>query len=259
MKMAWLGLVTFCVFTMALGCRTASPDWNGTWRINPSKGNFQGPIFTISISADGEYRFDNGRPSFAFRCDGKERQIGNNRTRVCVKSSATVLDLTQKENGLETSTNRWELSDDGKVLTMTATALRPSGPIVIAQLVASRISGSSDFAGQWRDTSYLQSHAEMTLRIDNRILHIAYPNAGQYIDAPFDGVDAPVYGPHAPKGMTYTARLVGQREILTLTKSNGKALIQGSLQLSGDGNVVTETWWNPGQPANKGIIVYERK
>ena len=84
--------------------------------MNPSKGNFQGPIFTISISADGEYRYDDGRSSFTFRCDGKDRPIGKNRTQACVKSSATMLDMTRKENGAKTNAYHWELSAGGRFL-----------------------------------------------------------------------------------------------------------------------------------------------
>src|SRR5258708_7231046 len=99
MRNACFGWVVFCAFAATLGCRGPSTDWNGTWKLNPSKGNFQGPIFTISISADGEYRYNDGHSSFTFRCDGKDRPMGSNRTRACLKSSATVLDLTRKENG----------------------------------------------------------------------------------------------------------------------------------------------------------------
>lgn len=141
----------------------------------------------------------------------------------------------------------------------TVTAYRPSGPVVTAQVVASRMSGSNDFAGQWRDTTYLQRHTDMTLRLDSQTLHITYPSAGQHVDAPFDGVDAAVHGPHAPEGVTYTIRPVGRREISTLTKRNGKTPTQGSLELSDDGRVITESWWNPGQPADKGTFVYERE
>jgi hypothetical protein len=176
-----------------------------------------------------------------------------------VKSSATVLDLTQKENGVKTSVSHWELSGDGKVLMSTATAFRPSGPVITAQVVASRMLGSNDFAGQWRDTTYLQRHANMTLRLDSQTLHISYPSAGQYIDSPFDGADSPVHGPHAPEGVTYTVRLVGRREISTLTKRNGKALTHGSLELSKDGSTITDSWWNPDRPTDKGTFVYEKK
>jgi hypothetical protein len=226
--------------------------------MNPSKGNFQGPIFTISISADGEYRYDDGYSGFAFRCDGKDRPTGNNRTQACVKSSATVLDLTSKENGAKTKASHWELSADGKVLTMTATAFRPSGPVITIRVVASRMSGSDGFAGQWRDPSYLQRHADMTLRLDTQTLHIGYPSAGQYIDAPLDGVDAAVLGPH-PEGVAYAARLVGQREFLVLMKRDDKVLLEDSLELSNDGRVITYSWWNPDRPTDKGTFVYEKK
>src|ERR1035441_1074989 len=107
-------LAVFLASALVSACsaQQPSPDWNGTWKLNPSKGNFQGPVFSISISADGEYRYDDGYDSFTFRCDGKDRPTGNNRTQACVKSSATVLDLTQKENGVKTKANHWELSSD---------------------------------------------------------------------------------------------------------------------------------------------------
>lgn len=184
--------------------------------------------------------------------------MGNNRTRACVKISDTILDMTRKENGVKTNAYRWELSSDRNILTSTVTEFRPSGPVITGQLVASRISGSNDFGGQWRDTSFLQRHADMTLRLDSQMLHIDYPGATQYIDAPLNGIDAPVNGPH-PEGITYSVRLAGRRELLTLTKRNGKVVIQGSLELSADGRVITDSWWNPGRPTDKGAFVYEKK
>jgi hypothetical protein len=258
MRNAWFGRVIFCALAATLGCGAPSPDWNGTWKMNLSKSSFQGPIFTISIPADGEYRYDDGVSSFTIRCDGKDRPIGTNRTQACVKSSATVLDLTRKENGVKTNAYHWELSAGGKVLTSTATAFRPGGPIITAQIVASRVSGSDDFAGQWRDPGYLQQHADMTLRLDSQALHIGYPSADQYMDAPLDGADAAVRGPY-PGGVTYAARLAGQRKVLILMKRVGKVLNQESLELSDDGRVITDSWWNPDQPAGKGTLVYEKK
>src|ERR1022692_148336 len=258
MGRAWFSWAVFCVLVATLGCRAPSPDWNGIWKVNSSKSNFKGAVVAISIS-NGEYRWESGNSSFTFRCDGKDRPIGNNRTRACVKRSASVLDFIRKENGVKTGANHWELSADGKVLTATTTAFGPSGPVITNQIVASRISGSTDFAGKWRDTSYLQKHSDMTLVLDGQTLHISYPNAGQYIDAPLNGVDTSVHGPHAPEGLTYSVRLAGRREILTLAKRSGEALTQGSLELSGDGRIITESWWSPGQPADKGTFVYERK
>jgi hypothetical protein len=170
-----------------------------------------------------------------------------------------VLDITQKEKGVKTSANRWELSADGKVFTSTATAFRPGGSIITSQTISSRLSGSNGFTGQWRDMSYLLRHADMTLRSDSQTVHIGYPSAGQYIDAPLDGVDTAVHGPHAPEGRTYAVRHAGRREFLYLTKRNGNVLTQGSLQLSNDGRIITDSWWNPDRPADKGTLVYDKR
>src|SRR5580700_4620373 len=204
MRRVWFGCIVFCAFAATQGCRSPSPDWNGTWKLNPTKSSFQGQVFTISISGEGEYRF-HGYSSFTLRCDGKDRPIGNNRTLVCVKSGVTVLDITLKENGVKTRATHDEVSTDGKVFTTTVTEFRPDGPVITSQIIFLRLSGSNGFAGQWRDTNYLQQHADMTLRLDNQALHIDYPSAGQHIDAPLDGVEAAVRGPRALEGTTWAA------------------------------------------------------
>jgi hypothetical protein len=213
---------------------------------------------TILISADGEYRFDE-QSSHTLRCDGKDRQAGNNRTLICAKSGFTTLDITLKENGSKTRATHDELSTDGKYFTTTMTEFRPNGPIITSQIIFSRLSGSNGFAGQWRDTSYLQQHADITLTLDNQALHIDYPSTGQHIDAPLDGAEAAVHGPNVPEGTTQAVRPAGQRKFIILTKRNGKVLNQGSLELGSDGRTITDTWWNPDIPTAKSTLVYDKK
>lgn len=83
-------------------------------------------------SADGEYRYDDGTSTFTFHCDGKNRPTKTNRTRAGVKSNASALDVIQKENGVKTNVSHWGLSDWGQALAVTATAIRPTGPVVTA-------------------------------------------------------------------------------------------------------------------------------
>lgn len=248
-----------CILGPALGCRTPSADWSGTWILKPSRSNFQGPVFTVSVESGGEYRWEEGGRSFVFRCDGKFRPIGQDRMQACTQSSATVLDLIRKKDGVTTNAYRWELSAGGKVYTSTATAFRPNEPAVTTQIVASRISGGTDFPGQWRDTSYLQQHADMVLRLDNRILHIGYPGAGLYLDTPLNGSDIAVHGPRTEDGTTYSTHSNGRREILFVTKHYGKVQSQGRLELSSDGRTITESWFNPDKPADRGTLVYDKK
>ena len=225
---AWCGWAVLCVLAAILGCQTPSPDWNGTWKLNLTKSSYQDQVLTISISADGEYRFDEDS-SHTLRCDGKDRPIGNTRTLVCVKNGA-ALDITIKENGVKTRATHDELSADGKIFTATVTEFQPNGSVITSHIVFSRLSGSTDFAGRWRDANYLQQHADMTLTLDNQALHIDYPSAGQHGDAPLDGSDAAVRGPHVPEGTTLAVRPAGRREFRTVTKRQGKLFSQGTLE-----------------------------
>ena len=259
MRSARFGWVVLFALVATSGCRRApSSDWNGTWKLNPIKSSYQGQVLTISTSTDGEYRFDESS-SHTLRCDGKDRPIGNNRTLLCVRSGVTALDIILKENGVKTSATHDELSTDGKVFTTTVTEFRPNGRAITSQIIFSRLSGSNGFTGQWRDTSYLQQHAEMLLRLDNKVLHIDYLTAGQQIDAPLNGDDAPVRGPHVLEGSTHAVRPVGRREFQTVTKHQGKVFSQGTLELSKDGRTITDSWWNPNKPAAKSTLVYERQ
>jgi hypothetical protein len=258
MRRTWFGWVILCALVATSGCHAPSPDWNGTWKLNPTKSSYQGQVLTISISADGEYRFDESS-SHTLRCDGKDRAIGNNRTLACVRGGVTTLDIFLKENGVKTRATHDELSADGKAFTTTVTEFRPNGPVVTSQIIFSRVSGASGFAGQWRDTSYVQQHADMTLRLDKQALHIDYPNAGQQIDAPLDGAEAAVRGPHVLEGSTFAVRPAGRREFRTVAERQGKLFSRGTLELSNDGRVITDSWWNPSQPADKGTLVYDRK
>lgn len=144
MRNTFFSWTIFCALTSLLGCRMPSSAWNGAWRLDPLNSIFHGPVFTISISTDGEYHYYDravGAAGFAFRCDGKYRPMGKGHTEACVKSSATALDLVRKENGVKTDASHWELSTNGKVLTLTRSTFGSSGPVVAGQVIASRISG----------------------------------------------------------------------------------------------------------------------
>lgn len=60
MRRAWFGCVIFYALAVTLGCREPSADWNGTCKLNLSKSDYQRLVVTISILADGEYRYDAG-------------------------------------------------------------------------------------------------------------------------------------------------------------------------------------------------------
>ena len=254
-----LACVLCCIYALMLGCRTPSADWSGRWRLDPSRSDFHGPVFTILIEKDGTYRWNDGNASFAFLCDGKFKSIGNNRMQACFRRNATTLELLRNEDGVMTNAFKWELSNQGMTFTSTKITYSSDGPSVSAWIVASRISGDSDFAGQWRDTSYLQQHAVMVLKLDHQVLQVSYPSVSLFYSASLDGTDTVVHGPRTEDKTTYSARVVRRREISFLTKHYGKVQSEGKLSLSNDGRSIMESWSNPNNPADRGMLVYKKE
>lgn len=260
MKNSCLGWAFAGVISMAaLGCSGASPVWDGTWKLNESKSSIPGPSFLITISPAGEYHYDNGTYSYSFRCDGKEYSTRPNRTISCLQTSAFVIDTTSKENGAKVATAHWELSADGKMLSIKGTSVQADGSVKPREIAYSRTSASIGFAGGWSNTKRLESRPQLLLALNERSLHIAFSESGQYIDAPLDGSDAPMHGPGVPQGLTMAIRPHGPQEFLTLKKVGGQIINQGSLRLSADGRTLVEESWGPGTPDQKATLVYKKQ
>jgi hypothetical protein len=99
----------------------------------------------------------------------------------------------------------------------------------------------------------------MALRLDNKSLHIAFVESGQFSDLPLDGSDATMHGPGVSQGVTMAIKPRGSREFITLRKFNGQIINEGSLKLSGDGRTLVEEYWRPDRPSERAVLVYERQ
>jgi len=243
----------------ALGYSGASLIWNGTWKPNASKSSISGPSFVITISPAGERHYDDGVYSYNFRCDGKEYSTRPSRTVSCLQTSAFAIDTTSKENGVKVATAHWELSPDGKMLTIKEASIQADGSIKPRELVYSRTPGSIGFAGGWNNTKPLELRDNLVLALNERSFHIAFTESGQYIDLPLDGSDAPMHGPGVRPGLTWGIRPNGPREFSYNRKAGGQIISQGSLRLSADGRTLVEEHWSPRAPNQKSTIVYEKQ
>jgi hypothetical protein len=243
-----------------LGCSgVASPLWNGTWKLNQSKSSIPGPDFSIAILPVGEYLYDNGTYSYKFFCDGKEYPARLGHTISCLQTSASAIETTHIDNGTKVGLAHWELSADGKMLTIKGTSIQADGSAKPTEQVFSRTSESIGFAGGWRNTKRLESRPTMLLTLNERSLHMAFSGTGEYVDVPLDGSDAPMHGPGMPQELTLAVKVIGPREFLTLKKFGGKLANEGSLKLTTDGRTLIEEYWNPKRPERKATLVYDRQ
>ena len=259
MKKSQLGLAFIgAISIIASGCRTSPPVWNGRWRVNEAKSSIPGPSLTIAVLPAGEYQFDNGTYSYSFRCDGKKYTTTGDHMISCVQTSASVIEATLITHETKIGTARWELSDDGRRLTITGTSIQANKSAKSRETTYSRVSGTVGFAGGWKDTKSLESRHQLLLSLDDRRLHIAFSDSGQFSDSPLDGSDARLQGPGAPEGLTIAITPHGPQEFFTTKKLRGKVVNQGSLRLSADGCTLVEEYWRPERPDEKAVLVYER-
>lgn len=255
-----LRLSAAAVALAVAGCHGPSPDWNGTWKLDPAKSYVRPRIFTISTTPDGMYHSGSGTATSNFRCDGKGNPAANDLTAFCTQKNSSNLEITNFRNGSKVLAVHWDLSRDGKALTIDSTALYPDGAARSKEFRYVRTSGSTGFAGNWRNVDPLEGRAQiLQFTIGSNALHYTFPENEVHVDAFIDGTDAAIQGPFVPSGETISLRESGPRELSSAMKRNGRVESVGYWRLSDDGRSLTESYWLPGRPNEKEELVYQKQ
>ena len=240
-----------------VSCRGASPDWNGTWKLNPAKGNLPGPSIVVSISPDGMWHDagHNGAPA-NFRCDGKEYQQ-DILTISCKQVNTSEVEITGFKNGLKLFLAHWELSPDGKALSVKSTIFQADGSTKVKDARYARTSGSEGFAGGWRNVNPLSGEQPIEkINLQGNTLHRYFPENDRHLDVTLDGTDADL---GVPVGATLALEERSPREFSLTMKQNGQVVTVGNWQISADGRSLTESYWAPSTPNEKAVLVYEKQ
>lgn len=245
---------------IAVGCTGLSSDWDGTWRLVPSKSEIPRSNFQITLSEAGDYVLDYGTHKDRFRCDGRDYQLSSGKTISCNQTGAFAFDSTARKDGNVLNTAHWELSADQEMLSIKMAAPPSRGVAPSKEIVYKRTAGIMGFAGTWRDVNHLGNRPQLLLlTVRGQHLHYGFPEVGQYAEVEMGGADAPWHGPSIPVGSTIAIRTQDRSELLTLRKLDGRILNQGSMKISPDGHTLTEVFWSPDRPDLKSILVYEKQ
>ncbi len=242
------------------GCRGPSRDWNGTWKLDPAKSDIPGPSFVVSITRDGMYQSGGGGSIANFRCDGRGYPSMEILMFFCTQKDSSDLELTVLKNGSKSSTAHWKLSADGKVLTVDGSEFQADGSATKNENRYTRTSGSAGFAGGWRNVIPLRGVAAIRqIRVERNMLHEAFPEKQTHIDAFIDGTDTAIVGPRVSPGASISILEHPPLEFDFASKVKGRVVSVGTMRLSGDGRLLTETYWPPGRPSDKAVLVYEKQ
>jgi hypothetical protein len=253
-------LLLICAIGVTLdGCSAAQSPWDGKWKLNELKSNFIGPTFSITVSPAGDYRIDNEAFGYSFRCDGKDYPAGSGHTTSCDQINSLTIELKGKTKGVLSTDTNWEVSKDGKALTTRPNRVLPDGNAKPAQKEFERISGSTGFAGRWKEANPSDSQPKMlVLALDGGVLHLEYPDIGQYSNSPLDGTQVPIHGPKVHPGTTYSAKMHDPHQLQTALSFAGKAVRLSNLRLSDDEQTLFAESWTPEHPDERDLRVYEK-
>jgi hypothetical protein len=255
--------VVFCIVSLSMvGCksRTRESVWNGSWKLNASRSQSYGSYFTVGIAPTGVVTVTNEANSFSFRCNGSEFQNGAGHTTVCTPANDSQWRLTGKSNGKDSNESIWDISPDGKVLTIRSSDFHPDGTQGLSKTSFTRRGGTSGFAGRWQDTAPLRSRPKtLDIALDGQHLHFAYPEIGQYSDSPLDGSIVPIHGPRVRPGSAMSLKAIGPREFRTQLIFSGHVIRNGTLDISEDGRTLLQETWEPEDQEEKDRLVYDKQ
>jgi hypothetical protein len=252
------GVCVGLILIPTVSCHGASPDWNGTWKLNPAKGDIPGPSFVVSISPDGTWHNSSvGGASLNFRCDGKDYQANHILTINCTQVNSSDVKLTGFKNGSKLFVGHWELSPDGKALLVKSTNFHADGSVQERETRYTRTSGSVGFVGGWRNVNPVEEAPSIQkITLQGHTLHRYLPANDRHLDVTLDGTDAALGEP--PDG-TFALEERGPREFSSTMKLHGQVVSVGYWQISADGHLLTESSWAPSSPDEKTVLVYEKQ
>jgi hypothetical protein len=244
-----------------VSCRGASPDWNGTWKLDPAKSDIPGPTIVVSITPDGMWHNSGSSGTTAnFRCDGKRYQATDILTVYCTQVNSSDVEITDFKNESKVFTAHWELSPDGKLLSVKSTNFLADGSVKTKERRYARTSGLIGFAGGWKNVNPLEGIPSIRkISLQRHILHQSFPEDDRYMDVTLDGTDAAIHGRFTAPSATLALEEHSPREFSSTMKLYGQVVSVGYWQISADGRSLTESYWVPSRPNEKVVLAYEKQ
>jgi hypothetical protein len=253
-------LVMAALFAAWFINRRPSPDWNGTWKLNPAKSHLSLAILTLATTPDGIIHNTTGAGNMSFRCDGNRYPSANGVTVVCTQKNTATMDITLFRNGSQELSDRWQLSPDQKGLTVTWANTLPTAWSASGDRHYARASGSTGFAGAWKPVNpYELTPPTWQISVHGHTFQGSYPEKHWTQDIPLDGKDASVHRPDVNPAATIALRIRNSRELFVTRKVNGKVNSVATWQLSPDGRSLTDTTWFPGRTSETAVLVYDKQ
>jgi len=253
-------LVFVLASTLSVGVRAgADLPHVGRWRLNPARSDFGGLTLAFAPAPGGALRSSvNGGEYHTISLDGRDVPTHSGYSSSWRQLDTRTWSATTKLNGAVISTDRFQLADDDKTLTLTSTGKQSDGKPFTNRLTYVRTTGRTGLAGTWKARTVAQDEEPIEfLRRGEHGLTLRTANAT--CEAALDGKDYPLTGPTMPAGATLSLTQTGPRSILLLQKQDGRVIYKSTSAVAADGRTLTETILDVASGRTKATKVYDRE
>lgn len=244
----------------AAALSAANDPFVGTWKLNPAKSKFAGEQIKIDDLGQNRYKITAGVDSDTITADGTDQPIHYGRTEAITKQGPNVWKFVLKKDGKVLSTGTWTLSVDGKTLAVKGSNVKADGTTADFEVAVKRVGSGSGWAGTWESTDVkIGSPDEYIISsYEGDGLSFSTPAYKVVLNMRFDGKDYPANGPTVPSGATSSGKRVEASTLEITDKIKDKVMAHVTYQISADGNTLTLTIHETGQPKPL-TAVYEKK
>jgi len=147
-------LASFMILT--LPCMAQDNPWNGSWKMDRSTLQYDGPTVSIATDIGGYTVTRGGKASPRVVCDGKPNAPVNGTTTTCTKVGAGYA-LVNTRDGKQVSKVKVEISPDGNTMTRIADIAPPDGSPYTMTFVSKLVSGGDGAPVVWKEASFNES------------------------------------------------------------------------------------------------------
>jgi hypothetical protein len=228
---------------ISVSALAADDSFVGKWKFDPDKSQMNGLDYKIEDAGGGQYKFIFGDDAETLTLDGKPHATKYGDTWSIKTIGPNSWESTNELDGKVTNKSKWTVSADNQTFTSTDENTRPDGSTGKTEATFKRISGTTGLAGTWQTTSVkILTPTSITMaKWQGDGYTRTNPTFKETFDFKLDGKEYTPKGPRVAKGITVTAKKLGDHSMELTYKLNGKTTETDKLEVSADGKTLTQT------------------
>lgn len=247
-----------CVATASTAA--AQAPFAGTWKLDQDKSQLAGDTMKFGPAEGDAIELKAGGVTYSFRLDGKNYATPSGNIAIWRETSPTswTTEYRKPDNSL-LSTDSWQLSADGKKLSVTTSGVKADGDLYTNTAEYARTAGTNGLMGTWKSTEVkLSSPDEFSIRevgLDKLVLKV--PAMKISCELTPDGQEVAVEGPDVPSGLRISLNRTGPYTFRLVQKLNGSVISTSNYTVAEDRQTMTEVGGAPGDPP--ATMVWEKQ